>query len=690
MTRYRYFVALFLLARVATAQPQRFHWELTNGPGTDVPSILFVNTNGDIIVGADSTIVRTTDHGAHWQAFPNYGFWYLRGAAATPGGQIILLAATHLGNALVRLQSDGSGYTPLALTNPERVIADGSGTIFCIVGPSSVDLPVNGPSDTVVARSTDEGDSWETFRGPPAATIRDFADDERNYYAATNTGIYISGDSGISWVRCLSIPTGDYYGVTVGHQGRVWANMDGGLFSSSDYGRTWQQIENKFDRAYQLAARSDNRAIFFGGDVLELIDDSASTPVNDSLNGWQLLAAVDSSDSWLATSDPGSFKDGVNVYSSTGGTPWVWNPMPAPLSYPRSLTSAYSTVYAQVGPGEFTLDTSNLWHRFSQNSDTLLGEDYFDNSLFESSPGGGLKRSYDTGRSWTNIFPSDPPQMTYLAAASSSVLYAGSVGIFKSTDSGNTWSETNDAGITSAIKAISVDSIGVVYAGNGHGLYRSSDQGDSWNHQTTIGTLEIDMIRTNAAGTVVAAGIGSEVHRSTDRGTTWQAITIPTSGSVTGIVLSSSGDVIASSQQGVYYWPAGSDAYYDASDGLRGRGVTALTSTLDGTLYCATPGAGVWRASGSLAMLGMSEARPATRTSITWPDPAQASVSVNIPTQDVWTVQARDPLGREWAVSYSRSGLTLHCDVSNLPPGVYELMLSSKTTVIVSRVNILR
>ncbi|MFI5202370.1 MAG: WD40/YVTN/BNR-like repeat-containing protein, partial [Candidatus Kapaibacterium sp.] len=208
-------IAIWLFFASAASAQQQLHWELTNGPGTDAPRILEVNTNGDIIVGSDSVILRSSDHGMHWHACPNSGSGYDEATATLPGGRIVVLTVA---STLVRFESDGSGRTILTLPSAETLYADRAGNLYSIVGPSSFFFS-NG-NDSLLARSTNAGDTWQMIPGPKSESMKCFAADDEHYYVATDSGIYISSDSGTSWQRCRNgIPSDQYYNVTTGHDG---------------------------------------------------------------------------------------------------------------------------------------------------------------------------------------------------------------------------------------------------------------------------------------------------------------------------------------------------------------------------------------------------------------------------------------------------------------------------------------
>lgn len=119
-----------------------------------------------------------------------------------------------------------------------------------------------------------------------------------------------------------------------------------------------------------------------------------------------------------------------------------------------------------------------------------------------------------------------------------SVMYAGTgeysaglpgIGIFKSTDGGNTWSFLNstssdvngDWSYTNRI-AINPSNSNVLLAATWNGLYRSTDAGASWNKMNTLAIRVLDVqIDPNNANNAVAGTDNGSMYYSRDAGQTW-------------------------------------------------------------------------------------------------------------------------------------------------------------------------
>jgi photosystem II stability/assembly factor-like uncharacterized protein len=183
---------------------------------------------------------------------------------------------------------------------------------------------------------------------------------------------------------------------------------------------------------------------------------------------------------------------------------------------------------------------------------------------------GGVWKTKDAGRTWLPIFDDQSvASIGALAVAPSApdVIYVGSGestlrdsvgfgnGVYKSTDSGSTWTHLGLEG-TQHIGKIAVDpknpdvvfvaAIGHLYAANPErGVFRSKDGGRTWQKvlykDENVGAVEVVIDPTDSR--VVYAGLwntrrppwftyaptngpGGGIHKSTDGGSTWHELTV--------------------------------------------------------------------------------------------------------------------------------------------------------------------
>ena len=174
-------------------------------------------------------------------------------------------------------------------------------------------------------------------------------------------------------------------------------------------------------------------------------------------------------------------------------------------------------------------------------------------------PGGGVWKTINGGRSWFPIFDSTHEAAIgalALAPSNPNIVYVGTGeqlqgnGVYKSTDAGATWTnvglrETNS--ISSLIvdpkdpDVVLVGAIGPFGAGEDRGVFKTTDGGKSWKKvffkdaRTAIFDMNADPDDARnvyaATGTLRFSpadprpdGSGSTIYRSNDEGETWQAV----------------------------------------------------------------------------------------------------------------------------------------------------------------------
>ena len=234
----------------------------------------------------------------------------------------------------------------------------------------------------------------------------------------------------------------------------------------------------------------------------------------------------------------------------------------------------------------------------------------FDGAIFKSSDGGGRwsASGLTNNEIWTLVL--DPQTPT--------TLYAGtSGGVYKSTDSGASYTAINNGLTSTIVLALAVDpqTPTTVYAGTGYGgLFKSSNGGESWSAANTgltnpyVDALAIDPQRVS---TLYAGTFDGGVFKSNDGGGSWTAIN---SGLRSSNVLALAVDPQAPatlyagiSGGGVFKSSNGGESWTAINNGLTINDVRALaidpqtpTSLYAGTngngLFKSTDGGGSWSA----------------------------------------------------------------------------------------------
>jgi photosystem II stability/assembly factor-like uncharacterized protein len=167
------------------------------------------------------------------------------------------------------------------------------------------------------------------------------------------------------------------------------------------------------------------------------------------------------------------------------------------------------------------------------------------NTYYVGAPIGGLWKTTNAGQSWTPLTDALPyvsvgscvidPTNTntlYISVGDHSGWWTYSMGVYKSTDGGATWTATGLSWSLSqgrAIAELAMDPLNasVIYAATTNGLYKTTNGGTSW---TVVHTgYHSDICFEPGTSNLYAATNdywgSSEVYRTTDGGSTWNQLT---------------------------------------------------------------------------------------------------------------------------------------------------------------------
>lgn len=162
------------------------------------------------------------------------------------------------------------------------------------------------------------------------------------------------------------------------------------------------------------------------------------------------------------------------------------------------------------------------------------------NILFACTPASGLWKTIDGGATWTPIsdaisalgctdvaFDPTNPNTMYLATGDGDAADVFTLGVYKSTDGGSTWSPTSLVFNLSSNQTLSKILIhptnsNTIIVGGRAGIYRSTDAGATWTQTMSAGVRDLEF-KTDNPSVVFAGGYGTNVGlwRSADGGVTW-------------------------------------------------------------------------------------------------------------------------------------------------------------------------
>jgi len=188
------------------------------------------------------------------------------------------------------------------------------------------------------------------------------------------------------------------------------------------------------------------------------------------------------------------------------------------------------------------------------------------NIIFVGACAGGIWKTTDGGKNWTIYSDSLPtlgvssiafdpntPNTMYMGTGDRDGGDAAGFGVFKTTNGGNSWTQSN-TGMGNRIVGkliVSPSNTSIILAATNNGIYRSSNAGANWT-QVITGNFKDIIFKPNNHNIVYATRDGI-LFRSTNNGVNWTSITsgLPTSGMSRGVI-----DVSAKMPDLVYFWLA--------------------------------------------------------------------------------------------------------------------------------------
>lgn len=271
-----------------------------------------------------------------------------------------------------------------------------------------------------------------------------------------------------------------------------------------------------------------------------------------------------------------------------------------PLAYGRS--SGGILVLSKVGI------TKNNWQllgtptRTDQTGSNMLTFDFNYPYILAGGENQGILRSNDFSSTWTASstgIPAGNEEQTInqVRMLSQNRVIAGTgKGVVFSTDTGYNWTKTLDGTLSGQVWDFEkIDE--VIFAATEKGIFKTLDSGETWS---AAGLSNTAIRALSKAGSVLYAASATSVHRSDNNGGSWQDISI-------GLTVTNIRDILASNNRllighgsGIEISENDGQSWQSYSDGLAGREVTCLIDSANilyaglGSGGAGQPG-GIWR-----------------------------------------------------------------------------------------------
>jgi photosystem II stability/assembly factor-like uncharacterized protein len=463
-------------------------------------------------------VFKSTDGAESWQEL-DLGFdGGLLSIAVHPQTTETLLASSFSG--ILRSRSGGSRWEGPIPNSPREVHS----FVFDPRDPAVlwVGSPMGG-----VFRSEDGGDTWQvrnqglprpelSARGATSCLAGHPAEPDK-LYAGTESGVYVRRSGQLGWAPIgANGSTAEVSSLVVDPAGAVYGTTFRGVFRNDPVDRSWRLINEGMTSSVvrTLAVDPTHPDVVFAGvdgAGLHRSDDLGRTWVPFSGN---TLADTTISALLVDPNDPSRVLVsclGATFTSSDGGASWE-----------GEGECIRDELRSFLGPlGNFAIDPSDP------------------NTVFQAT--GGVRRSSDGGRTWTDVSVHEPhgefecPALRAIAVdpLDPSIVYAvdSYAGPTKSVDGGVSFARVACpplfAGSRDGPSAILIDPTNpaTVYASSRRGLEKSEDRGETWSRRE-IG-IDPDWayaLAFDPHSSTLYAGTEVGVFRSHDGATTWEPL----------------------------------------------------------------------------------------------------------------------------------------------------------------------
>jgi photosystem II stability/assembly factor-like uncharacterized protein len=556
-------LAVLVLILRGAALPQALSW--VDFSGSPACSYIAEGGSGTLfgINGQSNRVIFSSDGGASWVDRNISGDLIYELAANRRTGTVILGRYENFGRLYEILLSTDAGATwslvPYdARQRPSDFMVDDHGDVFALLDPYG---------STQLIQYTNG--AWWSLVGNPR-TIGSYVttwavDHAGNFFLGTNrSGLYSSTDNGTTWIQHFPGNAGSITAIIADSSNRIYVaaqpadSSNGGVFVSSDTGRTWSSlglyginisgltVDNSgtvyASSLYFIDPRTQSGSLYRNIPNTTLWDN-----ISPSTDGFASILYTRSGN--LLAADPS-----LTVYRSTDkGKTWLNNSISNKDIFSLAVDDSGIIYAGTLGSGVYHTRGSDL----NDWKETLLGSTcnyiyslvYHGEKVFAATDCGIFCTS-DRGENWTNLSAASFNYSAYATAVNSrGELFAGTMfGVYRSTDSGSTWTPSGIA--THRVLQIAIDGADRLFVlTDRDGVFRSSDNGVSW---TGAGVVRSDALTIAVNGSdQLFVGANSAIFRSIDHGGTWQNIPTDTV-NFFSFAFRGSGKIFAATSDGVF------------------------------------------------------------------------------------------------------------------------------------------
>ena len=616
----------------------------TNGAGRMTSIAPHPTLIGTVYVGAaGGGVWKTEDSGATWTPLTDDLVDLAVGALAiAPSAPDTIYLGTGEANGAsgIGLLSSNDGGATWAL--PDAVIATAFYRIS--VHPDRPEELVAG-TDQGGFRSTDGGRTWSRFLSTAAVTevVRSPADPTVLYAATSPSQVWKSEDAGVTWLpRSSGIASAGVrlsLAMSPSNPQLLYAADEidevAHVYRSADGGQSWLDLASVWKNA---AVQHFMGGIGYWANTLVVLPGQPEVVI---AGGVMAIRSVDGGATWSAL--PGTHAD-FHDLRSQGSVLWIANdggvwtsPDGGVTAVDRNaglVTRQYYSVAndpfhpdrvlagAQDNGSSLRTDTGTSWQRVDGgDGQTCAFSTATPDVFYMSEQYGVVHRLASAGaespapQTITPPYGSDEARPFYTVIAldphTPTTLYTGSTRVWRSIDSGASWSPLPTTTRSTAWSGDGVTTIAVASSdsrvlmiGKASGVYRSADGGQTWVEAdgglpgANVNRLEIDPTDASVAYAALASTDGRSVFATFDGGAHWQSRSTGLPPFVTLAVRSDPVDphvLYCGTEVGVFRSTDQGASWSRFGAGLPASSVQDVQISGDGSvLRIATYGRGIW------------------------------------------------------------------------------------------------
>jgi photosystem II stability/assembly factor-like uncharacterized protein len=454
---------------------------------------------------------------------------------------------------------------------------DAPAGILNIVCPSGVKNLVFIATSNGIYRSSDGGTNWTKIFNKPTRTILVSPSASRIVASCGQDGVHVSYDNGSTWssiskgltfnynismpdtYTVLAAPTGESQTLYVVNT--TWAGY-GGVFRSMDGGQNWSYVTSSLPQSWLSTSKHVNTIAIDPNNPMRIYIGSSRYVYRSDDGGttWSQLISKPIDGEWVHTGinvfghtrvvavDPtnqnviliGTTDHGM-VRSSNNGVSWM-----LPTLGMKYKDSVWDIVFCPNQPNRVYAISLSVSRKFC------------------------LAVSEDKGYTWNTLssnLDENVPLYKILVNPNdyTKILVCGNDGVFKSSDSGLTWTKLDGLPCSTVWTiAFHPNDPTVVYAATSCGLYKGSTLNSGWNKLISVNAPVRSLLISKTDPNIILIGIENSsmnkggIYRSSDGGSTWMRV-LTAERWVSGIVQSTADNMI--------YAATNDDNFHDESAG---------------------------------------------------------------------------------------------------------------------------